>query len=117
MLRAADKACGGRAEAVTELGHVLWPKLAAAYIERRLSPAVPQSEAGLDGFQRLARAAERFEGEATATGCQLLHLLTTLPCSPSPPQPSSACKCTAQSIAGLPWCKRGLPKEAYLDSA
>ncbi len=69
MPRHADKACGGRAEAIAELGQLLWPKLAAAYIEQRLSPAVPQSEAGLDGFQSLARAAERFEGQATATGC------------------------------------------------
>lgn len=52
-----------------ELGHLLWPKLATAYIEQRLSPAVPQSEAGLDAFQTLAKAAERLEGEATATGC------------------------------------------------
>ena len=65
----ADKACGGRAETVQEMGHLLWPKLAAAYIEQRLSPAVPQNEAGLDAFQSLAKGAERFEGEATAMGC------------------------------------------------
>ena len=65
----ADKACGGRVDTINELGHLLWPKVAAAYIEQRLSPAVPQNEAGLDAFQTLAKAAERFEGEATATGC------------------------------------------------
>lgn len=68
----AGKACGKRSETITELGHLLWPKLAAAYIEQRLSPAVPQNEAGLDAFQSVAKAAERFEGEATATGCSSL---------------------------------------------
>ena len=48
-----DVACGGRKELITELGQVLWPKLAAAYIEQRLSPAVPKDEAGLDAFQGL----------------------------------------------------------------
>jgi hypothetical protein len=69
-----DVACGGRKELITELGHVLWPKLAAAYIEQRLSPAVPKDEAGLDAFQGLARAAERLEEEAAAMGyVVLLH--------------------------------------------
>ena len=65
----AEVACGGHAETITELGHLVWPKLAAAYIERRLAPAAPRDEAGLDAFQGMAKAAERFEGDAAATGC------------------------------------------------
>ena len=65
----ADVALGGRTECIAELGHLLWPKLAAAYIEQRLLPAVPHDEAGLDAFQSLAKAAERLEGEASAIGC------------------------------------------------
>ena len=64
-----EVACGGHAETITELGHLVWPKLAAAYIERRLAPAAPRDEAGLDAFQGMAKAAERFEGDAAATGC------------------------------------------------
>ena len=67
-------ASGGRKETITELGRALWPRVAAAYIERRLSPAVPRDEAGLDAFQGLARAAERLEGEAAAMGYVLLLL-------------------------------------------
>ena len=62
-------ACGGHAETIAELGHLVWPKVAAAYIERRLAPAAPRDEAGLDAFQGMAKAAERFEGDAAATGC------------------------------------------------
>jgi len=69
MHACADVALGGRTESIAELGHLLWPKLAAAYIEQRLSPAVPHDEAGLDAFQSLAKAAERLEGEASAIGC------------------------------------------------
>ena len=64
-------ACGGHAATISELGHLLWPKLAAVYIERRLAPAVPHNEAGLDAFQSLAKAAERLEKEAAAMGCGL----------------------------------------------
>lgn len=69
MHACADVALGDHKESIAELGHLLWPKLAAAYIEQRLSPAVPHDEAGLDAFQSLAKAAERLEGEATAIGC------------------------------------------------
>ena len=62
-------ACGGHTETITELGHLLWPKLAAAYIERRLAPGAPRDEAGLDAFQDMAKAAERLEDDAAATGC------------------------------------------------
>ena len=65
----AEVACGGHADTITELGHLVWPKLAAAYIERRLAPAAPRDEAGLDAFQGMAMTAERFEGDAAATGC------------------------------------------------
>ena len=65
----AEVACGGHTETITELGHLVWPKLAAAYIEQRLAPAAPRDEAGLDSFQGMAKVAERLEREAAATGC------------------------------------------------
>ena len=80
----AEVAFGGHAETISELGHLVWPKLAAAYIERRLAPAAPRDEAGLDAFQGMAKAAERFEGDAAATGCSPPTPSTQMPQAPDP---------------------------------
>lgn len=73
----ADTVCGGGQATFTALGALVWPRLAAAYIERRLAsvlpapapesasaPASPQAEE----FQRAAHAAQRFEEAAARAG-------------------------------------------------
>ena len=73
----AEAACGGGQATFAALGALVWPRLASAYIERRLAgllpapgakdpPAGPLPQA--EGFQRAARAAQRFEQAAARTG-------------------------------------------------
>ena len=40
----AEVACSRRTKTIAELGHMLWPNLAVAPIEQRLSLAMPHSE-------------------------------------------------------------------------
>ena len=44
-----------------QLGKLLWPKFAKAYIESVLAPAVPQSEEDFRAFERLSDAAQDLE--------------------------------------------------------
>jgi len=76
--------CGGGQATFAALGALAWPRLAAAYIERRLAgptaaaaapagaaPDAPDSAPQADAFQRAARDAPRFEEAAARTGCAL----------------------------------------------
>ena len=50
------------------LGAILWPRLAASYIETWLSPAVPEDDSQLEGFQAMCNRAQRFEVQAASMG-------------------------------------------------
>jgi hypothetical protein len=76
--------CAGGQATFAALGALAWPRLAAAYIERRLAgpaaaaavpagaaPDAPGSAPQVDAFQSAARDAERFEEAAARTGCAL----------------------------------------------
>lgn len=80
MCTCAEAACGGGQATFAALGALVWPRLASAYIERRLAGLLPASDpkdppAGAlphtEEFQRAARAAQRFEEAAARTGCML----------------------------------------------
>lgn len=60
---------GGDKEAAGQLGALLWSRLAAAYIARRLAPAAPENDEQLPGFQRVSAAAQQFESAAASLGC------------------------------------------------
>ncbi|CAL8471952.1 g11494 [Coccomyxa elongata] len=64
----AEAACGGDREIVVLLGAILWPRLAPSYIEARLSPAVPEDDSQLEGFQATCKNAQRFEAQAASMG-------------------------------------------------
>ena len=51
--RAADNVFLGEVGHVPELGAHLWPRLAAAYIEARLAPALPEDDTDLTAFDRV----------------------------------------------------------------
>ncbi len=53
----ADNVFLGEVGHVPELGALLWPRLAAAYIEARLAPALPEDDSDLAAFDRVRRAA------------------------------------------------------------
>ena len=50
------------------LGAIVWPRLAASFIEHRLKPAVPEDDSQLEQFQRICKSAQRFEGQAASLG-------------------------------------------------
>ena len=52
----ADNVFLGEIGHVPELGALLWPRLAAAYIEARLAPALPEDDTDLTAFDRVRRA-------------------------------------------------------------
>ncbi len=58
----------GEREVAALLGAVVWPRLAASFIEHRLSPAVPEDDSQLERFQRICRSAQRFEAQAASLG-------------------------------------------------
>ena len=52
-LARADNVFLGELARLPELGALLWPRIAAAYIERCLAPAVPADEHGLAAFDQV----------------------------------------------------------------
>ena len=68
---AAETGLAGNEEAIAKTGSLLWPRLAAAYIEARLAHVVPSGgsdNSKLDAYQRAGRAAQDFEAAAAALG-------------------------------------------------
>ena len=99
MRPCAEAACGGGQATFAALGALVWPRLASAYIERRLAGLLPASDpkdppAGAnphtEDFQRAARAAQRFEEAAARTGWVLdtLHPLWLSPAVACPEWPA-----------------------------
>ncbi len=67
-LLTAEAACGGDREIMVLLGAISWPRLAASYIEACLSPAVPEDDSQLEGFQATCKNAQHFEAQAASMG-------------------------------------------------
>jgi len=51
-----------------QLGKLLWPKFAGAYIQRVLAPAIPHSEEGFRAFEGLSDAAQNLERDLVHNG-------------------------------------------------
>ncbi|EIE23685.1 hypothetical protein COCSUDRAFT_63210 [Coccomyxa subellipsoidea C-169] len=61
-------AFGSEKDIAALLGAIVWPRLAAAYVENCLSPAVPEDDSQLEHFQLVCKAAQRFESQAASLG-------------------------------------------------
>lgn len=101
VVECTEAACGGDREVVVLLGAILWPRLAASYIEARLNPAVPEDDSQLEAFQATCSSAQRFEAQAASMGYAVLLLCTAM-CScldvPSCEQPRPQESNTYQSV-------------------
>ncbi|KAI7835683.1 hypothetical protein COHA_010422 [Chlorella ohadii] len=62
---------GGSGEYAEQLGALLWPQLAAAYIAAKLKPIAPQSDAEVEGYSRRSSLGAKLEQKAVK-----LHLLS-----------------------------------------
>lgn len=107
MATCAEATCGGGQATFVALGALVWPRLASAYIERRLACLLPASDPKdpsvgalphTEEFQRAARAAQRFEEAAARTG----WVLDTL--RPLWLSPAGACQgCRARNSVSGHW--------------
>jgi hypothetical protein len=68
VVRRPGWAFWGDEASVRRLGELLWPKLAAAYIEGHLKKRLAQVEFQSEEFQAVATAAKEFEDAAAAAG-------------------------------------------------
>ncbi|KAK9905917.1 hypothetical protein WJX75_008898 [Coccomyxa subellipsoidea] len=64
----AEAVLNSNRDMIALLGAIVWPRLAASFIEHRLKPAVPEDDSQLEQFQRICKGAQRFEGQAASLG-------------------------------------------------
>lgn len=75
----ADAGFNGDKGVLAQLGAVLWPRLAASYIEHHLSTLAPERDDQLKKFQAASRTAQHFESTAASLGQASCPATSSLP--------------------------------------